>query len=110
LARRHVLRSEQRGDGRLTEAYQLALEANAAVTHWGLATYEPGICQRVVQTQGLVEMACVRERVAALGDALAEMGLADVSCERLPVDFDLRQSLVRTWQRMRAGELLGQWH
>jgi hypothetical protein len=55
-------------------------------------------------------MACVRERVAALGDALAEMGLADVSCEKLPVDFDLRQSLVRTWQRMRAGELLGQWH
>jgi hypothetical protein len=110
LARRYVLRSERRRDDRLTEAYQLALEANAAVTHWGLAAYEPGTCQRVVQTQGLVEMACVRERVAALGDALADMGLADVACETPPVGFDLRQSLVKTWKRMRAGELLGQWH
>jgi len=110
LARRYVLRSERRHDERLTEAYRLALEANAAVAHWGLAPYEPGTAQRVIQTQGLLETAYVRERVAALGDALAAMGLADTVHEKPPVAFDLRRSLVKTWRRMKAGEVLGMWH
>ncbi|MBM4045074.1 MAG: hypothetical protein FJ279_08170 [Planctomycetes bacterium] len=110
LARRYVLRSERRRDDRLAEAYRLALEANAAVSHWGLAAYEPGTAQRVVQTQGLLETAYVRERVAALGEALRAIGLADATFDAPPVAFDLRRSLVKTWNRMAAGEVLGQWH
>ena len=110
LARRYVLRSERRRDERLADAYRLALEANAAVTQWGLAPYEPGTAQRVIQTQGLLETECVRERVSALGDALAAMGLLNVAHEKPPVAFDLRRSLVKTWRRMGAGEVLGMWH
>lgn len=110
LAGRYVLRSERHRDSRLTEAYQLALEANAAVSHWGLAAYEPGTAQRVVQTKELLETSYVRERVTALGQALSALGLTDLVHHTPPVAFDLRRSLVRTWQRMKAGEVLGQWH
>ena len=110
LARRWVIRSERRLDRTLIEAYRLALEANAAVTHWGLADYEPGSAHRVVQTRGLLEMASVRERVAALGEALSNLGLANMSWDAPPVAFELRRSLIKTWQRLKAGEVLGQWH
>jgi hypothetical protein len=110
LARRYVLRSERRVDERLVEAYRLALEANAGVTHWGMAAYEMGTAQRVVQTQGLLETAYVRERVAALGEVLSALGLADVVHEKPPVAFDLKRSLVKAWKRMKAGQVLGQWH
>jgi hypothetical protein len=129
LARRYVLRSERRCDERLIEAYRLALEANAAVTQWGLAPYEPGTAQRVIQTQGLLETTYVRERIAALGDALEDWLGAPravpvpsqgdrpkrrvsppVAHEKPPVAFDLRRSLVKTWRRMQAGEVLGMWH
>jgi hypothetical protein len=110
LARRYVLRSERRRDERLSDAYRLALEANAAVTHWGLAPYEAGIAQRVIQTQGLLETAYVQERVAALGEALAAMGLVSVAHEKPPVAHDLRLSLAKTWHRMKSGHVLGMWH
>ena len=110
LARRWVIRSERRLDRPLIEAYRLALEANAAVTHWGLADYEPGSAHRVVQTRGLLEMASVRERVAALGEALSNLGLANMSWDAPLVAFELRRSLVKTWQRLKTGEVLGQWH
>jgi hypothetical protein len=38
------------------------------------------------------------------------MGLADTVHEKPPVAFDLRRSLVKTWRRMKAGEVLGMWH
>lgn len=110
LARRYVLRSERRLDDRLAEAYRLALEANAAVTSWGLAPNELGCAQRVIQTQGLLETAYVRDRIAALEEAVTSMGLEEEQYESPPVSFDLRRSLVKALSRLRAGEVLGQWH
>ncbi len=110
LARRHVIRYERRLDLRLIEAYRLALEANAAVTYWGLAPYETGTAQRVVQNPGLLETAAVRERLSALGETLRALGALDVAPEEPPVAFDLRRSLAKAWQRMSAGQVLGMWH
>jgi hypothetical protein len=122
LARRYVLRSERRIDDRLAEAYRLALEANAAVTCWGLIEWGPGYGQFVKETvlqtdvkTGLLdertyvlERSDVRERLSALRGVLREMGLLGRTSEQPPVAFDLRWSLVKTLQWLENGQLFTQ--
>jgi hypothetical protein len=112
FARRCVLRSERRVHDCLTGAYQLALEANAAAAHCALGGYEhyeDEAAQNRLQA-GLLETTFVRERVAALGDALSTMGLLARTYQNPPVAFDLRRSLVQSWQRMKSGGTRGTRH
>jgi hypothetical protein len=109
LARRYLIRSTRRLDPALTEAYRLALEANAAVTRWGLSPYD-AISQRVIQIPELVGTTEVVDRVAALGDAVRGLGLQARPPDDPPVAFDLGHSLARTWQRLSRGQVLGMWH
>ena len=122
LARRYVLRSERRIDERLTEAYRLALEANAAVTYWGLIQWGPGYGQFVRETvlqpdaktgllterADVLERNDVRERLAALRGMLKTIGLLDHKYAEPPVAFDLRWSLVKTLAWLENGEILTQ--
>lgn len=109
FARRFVIRSERKQDAKLTEAYRLALESNAAVTSWGLMT-ELGVAQDVVQTKGLLGTTLVREKTAALQKMLVSMNIAECSRAEPPAFFDLRWLLAKTLARLQAGEVLGQWH
>jgi len=109
FARRFVIRSERRQDAKLAEAYCLALEANAAVTSWGLMT-ELGHAQDVVQTKGLLETDLVREKTAALRKMLVSMNIADYKRAEPPAFFDLRCSLAKTLARLQAKEILKLWH
>jgi hypothetical protein len=122
LARRYVLRSERRVDERLTEAYRLALEANAAVTYWGLIEWGPGYGQFVRETvlqpdaaTGLLKERAdvlqrrdVLERLSALRGNLRTMGLLDRKYAQPPVAFDLRWSLVKTLAWLENGQILTQ--
>lgn len=107
LARRYVIRSERALNDRLVEAYQLALEANAAISYWGAAPTSQG----VVQSNRLLETAFVGERLAALGEALSKLGLEgrhDMgrgAKPAPPVAFDLRRSLVQTYRRMKSNKV-----
>jgi hypothetical protein len=107
LARRYVIRSERAIDQRLIEAYQLAMEANAAVGYWGAGPTAQGI----MQNNKLLETAYVREHLAALRENLFKLGLVDrdnkISEANLapPVAFDLRRSLVKTYRRMSASRV-----
>jgi hypothetical protein len=119
LARRFVLRSERRLDAALVKAYQLALEANAAVTYWGLIAYGPGygafVRHGVLQTDPLTgqlaeraelaDRSDVRNRVAALEAQLRTMGLLDQPRRETPATFDLRWSLVKTLDWLKKGDL-----
>ncbi len=109
LARRYVIRSERRDDAALTEGYRLALEANALVSQWGASPYDT-ISQRVIQIPAQLGTAAVQERLAALGDLLGREGWLSAEHADPPVAFDLRRSLVKSWRRMAAGEVLGMWH
>jgi hypothetical protein len=103
LARRYVIRYERTIDQRLVEAYQSALEANAAISYWGGGSTAQG----VAQNSKLLELPYVRQRVAALGDALRKEGLIDRDGKPAdaklppPVAFDLRRSLVKTYGRVK---------
>jgi hypothetical protein len=110
FARRYVILSKRRLDPDLEEAYSLALEANAAATRWGLQPQELGQAQRVTQTKELLESSAVREKVAALQQIIGSMGIAECKPVKQPVFFDLYWSLAKTLSRLRAGEVLGQWH
>jgi hypothetical protein len=119
LARRYVLRSERRMDTQLVQAYRLALESSAALTHWGLVSWGPGYGQFAKDTvlqpdakSGLItdhvyvrERSDVQERVAALRSMLRSMGLADRTRGPAPVAFDLRWSLAKTVQWLTAEQL-----
>ena len=110
FARRYVIRSERRLDPALTAAYRLALEANAALTFWGLKPDEFGCAQRVVQMPGLLATDAVRDRVQALGAAVSGLGLDAGRRAPGPARFDLRWSLAQTAARLQAGRTLGLWH
>jgi len=109
LARRFVIRSTRRLNPALATAYRLALEANAAVTRWGLSPYD-AISQRVIQIPELLGTAQVTGLVRDLGDAVKALGLQARPPEDPPVEFDLENSLALTWQRMSGGAVLGMWH
>jgi hypothetical protein len=110
LARRYVIRSERALNERLAEAYQMALEANAAINHWSPAD-QLGTGLFVAENSKLLETPYVRERVAALGDALSKLGLTEADPKSPPpVAFDLRRSLVGTYRRLKSGKVVRESH
>ncbi|WP_165230180.1 hypothetical protein [Aquisphaera insulae] len=109
LARRYVIRSERRLDPDLARAYQMALEAGASITHWGLIGYGPGYAafdrQTILQPdpasgmlveRRLSESVEFRDRVSALRRQLDAMGLLKGKQPPVPIASDLRWSLVKS--------------
>jgi len=106
LARRYVIRSERRVDPELIKAYQLAMEAGATITHWGLIGFGPGYAafdrQTILQTdtatgqlaeRRLGDSTEFRNQLTALRKQLGSMGLLERSTSTPPVTSDLRWSL-----------------
>ena len=109
FARRWVIRSERALDQKLIEAYRLALEINAAVTAWGLLELDKcGVAQRVIQASSRLETQPVREKIAALRDAWAGLGIREIP--EATHRYDLRRSLGMALARMESGKVLGQEH
>ncbi|MDD5483796.1 MAG: hypothetical protein PHP98_09130 [Kiritimatiellae bacterium] len=104
FAGRFVIRSERRWDAKLVAAYCLALEANAAVTSWGLT--DLGHAQGVMQTRGLLETPLVRGKIASLRKLYASMNIADYARAEAPAIFNLRHSLAKTIARLQSGKTL----
>jgi hypothetical protein len=119
FARRCVLRSRRRLDTELIAAYRLALEANAALTHWGHACFNHTCAaQNMMQTLlqhneatgllGEISYAAdrrdVQEKIAELGKALEKMGLIGRTDAPPVRPFDLRGSLVKAYHRLRDGD------
>ncbi|MBU4200392.1 MAG: hypothetical protein KKE37_12465 [Verrucomicrobia bacterium] len=110
FARRYVIRSERRLNARLQEAYTLALEANAAITSWGLQPHELGQCQRVTQTRDLLQTKSVHAKIMALQQMVDSPDITRDKVQEAPPFFDLRRSLAKASRRLQAGEALNQWH
>jgi len=118
FARRYVLRSQRRLDAELIAAYRTALEANAALTHWGHMCFNyTSAAQNMMQTllqhdaaTGLLrefsyaaDRRDVQEKTAELGKALEKMGLIGRTDTPPVRPFDLRGSLVKAYHTLRSG-------
>ncbi len=100
--RRYVLRSERRMDARLVDAYRLTLEAGAALTHWGLASWGPAMasssrirCFSRTPSPASSPATCTSANAPTSGSVSLPFGSAKGPT---PVAFDLHWSIAKTVQ------------